>query len=68
MRWEILDFASALMGGRKYNRESFDHIYRIYEKYETILKDNKMTNGFIDDSMKIISEFYRKQFTESLQE
>lgn len=68
MRWEILDFSSALMGGRTYNRESFDHIYRIYEKYEKILEANKMTNGFIDDSMKIISEYYRKQFTESLQE
>lgn len=68
MRWEILDFASALMGGRKYNRESFDHIYRIYEKYETILKDNKMTNGFVDDSMKIVSEYYRAQFTENLKE
>ena len=68
MRWEILDFSSALMGGRKYNRESFEHIYRIHEKYENILKANGMTTGFVDDSMKIISEFCRKQFTESLQE
>lgn len=68
MRWEILDFASALMGGRKYNRESFDHIYRIYEKYEKILEANEMTNGFVDDSMKIVSEYYRAQFTENLKE
>ena len=37
MRWELLNFCSALTGGRKYNREAFDHIFRIYEKYEMIL-------------------------------
>lgn len=67
-RWEILDFSSALMGGRKYNRESFDHVYRIYEKYENVLRENHMTNGFVDDSMKIVAEYYKAQFTENLKE
>ena len=56
MRWELLNFCSALTGGRKYNREAFDHIFRIYEKYEMILKDNKMTNGFVDESMNYVKE------------
>lgn len=60
MRWELLDFCSALTGGRKYNREAFDHIFRIYEKYEMILKDNKMTNGFVDESMNYVKEVYHK--------
>ena len=60
MRWELLNFCSALTGGRKYNREAFDHIFRIYEKYEMILKDNKMTNGFVDESMNYVKEVYHK--------
>lgn len=60
MRWELLDFCSALTGVRKYNREAFDHIFRIYEKYEMILKDNKMTNGFVDESMNYVKEVYHK--------
>ncbi len=60
MRWELLDFCSALTGGREYNREAFDHIFRIYEKYERILKNNKMTNGFVDESMKYVKEVYHK--------
>ena len=56
------------MGGRKYNREAFQHIYRTYGKYEKILADNEMSNGFIDDSMKIISEYYRAQCIEPLKE
>lgn len=58
MRWELLDFCSALTGGRKYNREAFDHIFRIYEKYERILEQNEMTNGFVDESMKYVREIY----------
>lgn len=63
MRWELLDFCSALTGGRKYNREAFDHISRIYEKYEEILRKNKMTNGFVDESMKYVREVYHENLT-----
>ena len=33
-RYEILDFSSTLSNGRRYNRESFNHIFNIYGKYE----------------------------------
>lgn len=58
MRWEILDFTSALSSGRKYNRESFDHIFRIYKKYEDILEENKMENGLVEESIKYVREQY----------
>ena len=58
MRWEILDFTSALSSGRKYNRESFDHIFRIYNKYEKILEENKMENGLVEESIKYVREQY----------
>ena len=63
MRWELLDFCSALTSGRKYNREAFDHISRIYEKYEEMLRKNKMTNGFVDESMKYVREVYHENLT-----
>ena len=58
MRYEILDFASSLSSGRKHNRESFDHILRIYQKYEKILEENNMENGLVEESIKYIQESY----------
>lgn len=59
-RWKILDFSSALSNGRKYNRESFDHIIKIYKKYEKVLKENKMENGLVDESMKFVMKKYQE--------
>ena len=61
MRWELIDFSSALAGGRYYNKEAFEHIFRIYEKYEDILTKRKMTNGYIDESMAAIREVYKQR-------
>ena len=60
MRWEILNFCAALSDGRKYNRESFAHVFRTYEKYERILKENKMENGLVEESIDYIREAYRE--------
>ena len=40
LRWKILDSCSALSNGRRYNREMFDHIIHMYDKYEKILDEN----------------------------
>lgn len=58
LRWKILDFSSAVSNGRKYNRESFDHIINIYDKYEEILKENGMKNGLAEESIRYIREKY----------
>lgn len=60
MRWEILNFCSALSNGRKYNRESYAHVFSIYEKYERILRENKMENGLVEESMAFIRERYQE--------
>ncbi len=60
MRWELLDFCSALSGGRKYNRETFNHIFSVYENYEKILEENGMENGLVDESMKYIKDIYHE--------
>lgn len=60
MRWEILNFCLALSNGRKCNRESYAHVFSTYEKYERILKENKMENGLVEESMAFIRERYQE--------
>lgn len=60
LRWKILDACSALSNGRRYNREMFDHIIHMYNKYEKILEENNMENGLIEESIKFVREKYRK--------
>lgn len=60
MRWELLDFCSAVSGGRQYNREAYSHIFSIYEEYEKILNENGMENGFVNESMKFVREKYQE--------
>lgn len=61
IRWELLDFCSALTSGREYNKETFEHIFRTYEDYEHILADNHMTNGYVEESMKAVREIYHNK-------
>lgn len=58
MRWEILDFANAVMSGRDYNKEQYDHVLETYAEYERILKENNMENGKVDLSMGFIKKQY----------
>lgn len=60
MRWEILNFCSALSNGRKYNRESYAHVFSVYKKYEKILEENKMENGLVEESMGFIRDQYQE--------
>lgn len=59
MRYKILDFASSISSGKKFNRESYDHILRIYDKYEKILEEHDMENGLVEESIKYIQSSYQ---------
>ena len=59
-RWEILNFCSNLANGQTYNREAYEHVFRLYEKYERILKENNMTNGYVEESMNYARESFHK--------
>ena len=61
MRWRILDFASAISNGRKFNRESYDFIIHTYEQYEVVLKKLGRTNGVVDETMQYIKEEFRER-------
>ena len=60
LRWKILDSCSALSNGRQYNREMFDHIIHMYDKYEKIMEENNMENGLIEESIQFVRDKYRK--------
>ena len=60
MRWEILNFCSALSNGRKYNREAYAHVFSTYERYEKILEENGKENGLVEESMAFIRNQYQK--------
>lgn len=66
MRYEILDFASSLSSGRILNLEAFDHIMKIYQKYEKILEENNMDNGLVQESIKFITEKYHSRLEHGL--
>lgn len=60
LRWDILDFASALSGNRTYGLEQFAHVFRCYDKYEKILEENGLTNGQVTQSMELIKKKYQE--------
>lgn len=60
LRFKILDFASSISSGMKYNRESYDHILKIYGKYEKILEEHGMENGLVEESVKYIQSSYQE--------
>ena len=60
LRWEILDFSNSCQNGRRHTREEFDHIIRMHEKYEAILKRRNESNGQVDMAYDYIKTLYQK--------
>lgn len=61
LRYKILDFSAALSNGRTYNKEQFDHILKIHEKYNNILEEHNLTNGQVTISMNYVTEVYKEK-------
>lgn len=59
IRTTILDFSNAVMNGRDYNKEQYEHIIDLYDKYEKILEQNGMTNGRVTASMEFVLKNYQ---------
>lgn len=62
MRYEILDFGNAVINGRKYGKEAYDHILDVYNEYENILTNNNMSNGRVSTTIEVIRDSYKKMF------
>ena len=60
-RNSIIDFASKVIDESfPVTREQFHRIFKIYEEYEDIIKNNGLTNGEVDIAIRIIREAYEK--------
>lgn len=58
-RDSIIAFASRVIDGNyPVTREQFKRVFKLYEEYETIIKEHKLTNGEVDIAHRIIAESY----------
>ena len=59
LRSSVISFAAHVIDeNAPVTREQFTRIFKIYAKYEAILRKNNMTNGEADVAMRIINESY----------
>ena len=60
-RNSIIDFASKVIDeSYPVTKEQYNRIFKIYEEYEDIIKENGLTNGEVDIAIRIIRESYEK--------
>lgn len=60
IRWNILNFCSDLSNGKNFSNEYYDYVFKLYDKYEKMLRENGLTNGLIEQSISYIREKYRE--------
>lgn len=61
MRWSIINLATKVSEGKPCNKDSYQHCFKIYKKYEDIIATNHMTNNEVDISMEIIKKSYKEK-------
>ena len=54
IRWNILSFCSDLSNGKQFSSEYYDYVFKLYDKYEKMLKENDLTNGLVEQSISYI--------------
>lgn len=64
IRWNILSFCSDLSNGKQFSSEYYDYVFKLYDKYEKMLKENDMTNGLVEQSISYIREKYHESLIE----
>lgn len=60
IRGTIIDFYQTIQT-RDCNKEEYTYIFDLYSKYEKIIKDNGLVNGYLEISMEYIRKRYREQ-------
>ena len=64
IRWNILSFCSDLSNGKKFSSVYYDYVFKLYDKYEKMLKENDLTNGLVEQSISYIQEKYHESLIE----
>lgn len=63
MRRDILVFCDDLYNNKRLSKENYNDIFNTYDEYEKILKDNNMTNGQVEESMRFIRDTYHENLS-----
>ena len=67
IRAHLIEFASCLKL-RDYTQEAYTQIFDMYSKYEKILEDNHLKNGYVDVSMEYIKKRYAEQLAKGFKD
>lgn len=59
-RWEIINLADKISGGKNVSKECLRHAIATYEKYEKIINEHDLVNGEVEISIEVIRDNYRK--------
>ena len=64
IRWNILSFCSDLSNGKQFSSGYYDYVFKLYDKYEKMLKETDLTNGLVEPSISYIQEKYHESLIE----
>lgn len=62
LRYKILSFANSLHNGDNHTRQEYETIFFFYDKYEAIIKQLKIQNGYLEMEMAFIRDTYKQKF------
>lgn len=62
LRYKILSFANSLHNGDSHTRQEYETIFFFYDKYEIIIKELQINNGYLEMEMAFIRDTYKKKF------
>lgn len=60
-RWFVLDFGNSCQNGRKHTKEEWVHCIEELAEYEEYCKQNKITNGVMDEMAIYLRKEYREK-------
>ena len=62
IRWTILDFANSCRNGRRHTRDEYEHMFRLADKYEKLLKPDEKNSYFAAEYEYIKDKFAENDF------
>jgi hypothetical protein len=64
LRYKILSFANSLHNGDNHTRQEYETIFMFYDKYEVIISELEIKNGYLETEMSFIRKTYEVKYME----
>ena len=62
IRWELFQFARTCRNGQAPSHEEFEHIFKLHQKYNDLIKESGLTNGEMDMEYAFVKQYYLELF------